>query len=79
MKGCGAGWTGAATKGRTTGAAGATVCTGIAATGTAAACGGSERVKRASSSSMRWSLPRVICSRALPSVRMARMASRWPS
>ena len=79
MKGCGADWIGAATKGRTTGAAGVAACTGIAATGTAAACGGSERVKRASSSSMRWSLPRVICSRALPSVRMARMASRWPS
>ena len=63
----------------TTGAAGAAAWAGVAATGTAAACGGSERVKRASSSSMRWSLPRVICSRALPSARMARMASRWPS
>ena len=74
-KGCGGA---AAAKGRGVSCGAA----GRGAASTAARCiiwGGSDRLKRASSSSMRWSLPRVMCSRALPKVRMARMASFWPS
>ena len=58
-------------------------CAGTAGRAAGTACtatcwGGSERLNRASSSSIRWSLPRVMCSRALPRARMARIASRCP-
>ena len=80
----GAGCTGALTKGCTAaakgrGASGCAARAGAACTVTACICwGGSDRLNSASSSSMRWSLPRVMCSSAVPNVRMARMASRCP-
>ena len=67
----------AAAKGR--GASGCAARAGAACTVTVCICwGGSDRLNSASSSSMRWSLPRVMCSSAVPNVRMARMASRCP-
>ena len=48
------------------------------ATGAGAALWGvSVRANRASSSSMRWSVPRLIFSSALPNRRMARTLSLW--
>ena len=71
---------GAAAKGRgASGAGAAEARAGTACIGCATGCSGSARLTSASSSSMRWSLPRAMCSSALPSSRIARMGSRWPS